>query len=354
MADQQSDRLHNLFPSPEEMEESRRRAIEEVEREHSPELHAPLPADLEDIVESTHVRIAGCGTNGDFLGEEQLQKDAAAIVVMNNVLALDPGRLSTALENDGTGGEDILRKYAKSGWHATTISEDTVKSVLDAGGYTFLVEHLSDSSSTPFGYQLGFPSRPPPVFPSLAPQSLPHITTFTRYVDDTWTIWRTGVVNTIEDVRLEFHKLGIPISPELSSKKLHRLGAGQATKLVVGRAAHDLKKKFIQFNIGKIVRPDHPEDILMENEASRGSNGEIFDETGLNRTRADSITAPDGKTLLLEILWRMFRSETNNVLARLLRPSGVLRVKKWNNRQLLEAGAHLSKDIQRRAATRST
>lgn len=313
------------------------------------QIHRPLPPELEDITRHTRARIAGCDLGGNYLGRAQEERDAAAIVAMNNALVLRSEDLERELAGtDEDAQYKTIEQYAKSGWQVSALTDEKMNHLLHMdNGYAFLLEYGKNDVATPFGSQIGFIGAPPKTYPSLAMSSLPPLQTFTQNEASTLTIWRTNILEHVESVRDDFARLGIPVHTNLLGKNLHRIGAGQATKVVTAEAAADLKKKFIQFNIGQMVRPDHPEDILARNEASMGSNKEIFDETDFVRSHIDRIL--DSKNVpLVEIYWKLFRSAPRLVLQRLFMPHSSISVKGWDGEQLQHAGALLAKHVCQR------
>lgn len=306
-------------------------------------IHKSLNPEMEEIVSRIHARIAGCDDDGDFLAKKKEVKDLAAIAIMNNSLVLRRADLAAALGcSDPLPGRKTFEDYAKSGWHVKDVSARFLRGLLSDGGYAFLLEyHADDGQRVPVGYQFGFPFVPPAVrYPSLSAKTLPPLSTFTTHHQDSWTIWRTGIIENINAVREAYLRSGFPVHPALEGKELHRLGAGQATKVVAVQAAIDLQKSYIQFNIGRIVRPDHENDILAKNVASLGSNREIFDQTEFTRSCVEQICWQGYP--LVEIYWQLFRSKPTDAFARLLRPDGALTVKGWNILDLQRVGSQLA------------
>ena len=327
------------------VEELAARIREDTQGRPQENIHKPLPPELEDITRHTKARIVGCDETGCPVSSQQELRDIAALVLMNNSLVLRTEDLEKQLA-DGSDDDQhkTIEDYAKSGWHASAVSETGIGKLLHqvSGGYAFLLEYEKDGRRVPYGYQVGFADVPPDEYPSLSPKSLPDRQIFKKHSQDTFTIWRTGIVETMESVREDFAKIGLPIPQELLGKRLHRLGAGQATKVVAAEAAASLKKQYIQFNIGQLVRPGSLEDIVARNEASMGSNREIFDELEDKRWHIDHILGSKNQPLV-DISWRMFLSDPKMVLQRLFRPQSVVHVKGWDTEQLQHTGVRLAK-----------
>lgn len=302
--------------------------------EISREKHAPLPSELKHIVSCTRARLV----------DWDCAIDVSAMTAMNNVFALKVQPLMHALRD---GSRADVQSFAHMGWHASAFTNEDIRNVRKNGGYGFIFEYVCEEGATPYGMQIGFPIAPPlERYRNLSMDSLPNLKI---YEDPTciWTIWRTTILNSIDDVRRRYHRLHIPMPAALEGKTLHRLGAGQATKLITAVAAGDTEKTLVQCNIGQLVRPGNTTDVIADNKASIGSSGEIFDRTNLTRRFIDAVTVARGehRKIILEILWHHFQVPPDVLLERLLRPEGVLRKKGWNIDHLVDVGHQLAQSV---------
>lgn len=297
--------------------------------------HTSLSPDLEHIVRNTRARLVDWDSH-----------DVTVMAIINNTLALKIKPLLNALRCDDALA--VKQKIAPIGWHASSLTKDDLLQLHERGGYGFLLEYRDEHGATPYGMQIGFPFAPKEKhYPNLSTASLPQLDIY-RDSNKMWTIWRTGILNKIDDVRVRYGQLGIPISPNLDDKVLHRIGAGQATKLIDAVAAVDLQKTLVQCNIGVLIRAGETPTIVAENEASIGSNGEIFERSGLSRSRIDFIEAKIGNEMrkIIEILWYHFQATPEDLQRRILRNEGALVKKGWDIDQLIMTGHALATELQ--------
>jgi hypothetical protein len=322
-----------------------------------PTVHKPLTAQQQQIVRQTVIRVLGCSSEGVYLGKIQKEKDYQAIIAMNNALVIKGEDIKGDVLHSGASDTHTksLQDYAKMGFHVTPLILDDLKEVLtrrrgNAKGYAFLMEHQADGVATPIGYQLGFaavPSSTVYTFPSLDEESLPDLQGYRQDLEGTWIIWRTGIIRTIDSVRDRFEQIGIPIHSNLEGQVLQRLGYGQATKVVDAEAAEVLEKKYVQCNIGEVILPGQHTHILARNEASWGSNSEVFRKLDYPRTYFDHVDAADGSRII-EICWRLFKATPQEMLQRLSDPKSALQAKGWDMEKLKKAGRVLAGWIQGR------
>jgi len=325
-------------------------SFQRTKSQWSPHRHYPLQPPQTEIVRNTIARMVGHDNAGAWVGREQYDKDLEAVVAMNNSLVLSPHDLENALKESKAENTDVktLKDYAENGFHTTNVTRALIHKLLKrkTKGYSFLMEHQADGLATPIAYQFGFSVIPSSAYRSLSLKSLPELSVFTENVESTMSIWRTGVLRTVNSVRTKFEEIGIGIHPNLENQMLHRIGIGQATKLVVATAAEDLDKIAVQCNIGTVVRPNNQKDILVQNLASRGSNEEVFNKTDFSRLYTDRITSDSGIPLV-EIYWRLYRSTPQEMIAKLKKNDSGITVKGWNLERLQKSGHQLADVIRR-------
>lgn len=321
--------------------------------------HKLLESDRMAVAKQLRFRIAGTDRDTGRYSSEGVCRDAMAIRVLDQDISLRPAQielqLATLRSMYEEAGYDWLRaardadentnNFLTQGGQVRPIEIQEITDVIRRG-FALMLEYSdpdtmepdpSDPSGQrrnpvwyPVGYHFGFTSLPhskpdKKAYPSLAAQSLIGKSTYLDPVqkkpEDTYVIWRTGVVQNISNVRESLQTLGFSVPRGHTYLSFRRLGASTATKYISGTVAERLGKKRVICNIGNLT-PVGGMEYAVPNVASLGANAPLFRRSRLERDYHDVLSYEQGDVAWME--WDVYMNDPAELVERTRRTDSAL------------------------------
>lgn len=325
--------------------------------------HQPLSPEMQEIVKTGLVRMAGYDAQGEFLGAEQLLRDLETVCAIESTLVIKPEdvvdqltRFVQARAAGNLSGEQLQRvsSFAAVGGHANLNDVPTLVKLLQRSGYVCLLEFVVDDGTTanvkrrvPAGYIYGFRKsflRDDDAFPTLG---LSAITAPKEKIDDLCsnfgeqiTNWRTS---TIRDFR-QLQKLGIDVPQSLltaETSAASRLGVATALKLAIVALGKEQRSEHILLNIGSLEEPHESLGYRIPNVASEAHNLPIVHDSGYSREFLTHVFLAE--LHIANIRWSVHLGLIYEAMNNLLHQDSVLKRKRgWDTDRLCENGRTIS------------
>lgn len=322
--------------------------------------HRSLSPEIQSIVKSAVIRMAGCGIDGTFQGNDQLLRDLRTVVLIEEDLVIDPvevegqmKRYKAARESGSDDSMQSLQKvsaFAALGGHANLNEVSTLLEVLKRRGYVCLLEYTVDGVKVPGGYIYGFSEsfeddsrfRTLGINTILAPEEKKR--NLLNNVGHIVTQWRTGVPLTWQHLKSR----GIEIPERLTDagdnqnlQSPRQWGGGNAMKLGVASMGKKQDKTILLLNVGTIEEIDLLLGQKILNVASYKYNEAFVLPSGYARDTLDKVSiVSDGiRRHIANIRWEVFAGLIADAIAKLKNPDGVLRRKGgWDIDQIYNFG----------------
>lgn len=352
---------------------------ETQERPVIPE-HSPLLVDIQEIVSTNVIRMAGYNERGRFLGQEKLLKDLETVLTIEKDLVIDPADVKTQLQRlkearAETMGKPLnppelqqISKFAALGGHANLNTIDALLEMLKHHGYVCLLEYTIDGVVVPCGYIYGFSESFAggrqsdrevwqERFPTLSIRSIAapdvKVNALLKKKKQIMTNWRTSTPSSFQS--LASAGIAVPVrllhpdeSPELQSPRMW--GGGSALKRVIAGMGRKLHKEMLTLNVGTIEAVDELLGVDIPNIASDKYNSEFVDRSAFSRNKLDQVKLPSdvgAPQHVANIRWQIYSNMITSAIKRLDRDQGTLKAKGGWDIPRLDRFGHTLANIDR-------